>query len=407
MDLNSTREGSSSPEEETISVSHNDADVVNANVSQFEVSKNESPLNEDYHKYHEGSDESTQDTNTNSDISSKEVDKINVNEEKWLSNYLNYLQKDQTMRKTIRLNICNVSQFSKKVFTPFTTICNIPWRLSARIECSDRTNKKNFFSVYIDCNPKSESCLWSCSAKVTFRIRSTNSNNPDIVKYFNNDFNYTSNNWGFPAFVEWDTLIDSNNGYTTDGKLVLEATILIKNITGIKQTKTFNFTQLQNLASDISMNVDGINITVNKDYLSLYSPVFKAMFYSNFAESNMKSITLKDVNIDEFIELLEVIYPSHKPISKINVGFLLELGDRFEISYVLDQCEKFLIETNEVTFISKLAWSDAYCLSSLQDACMSTIERVSDVKRLKDTEEYKNMSDATKAALLEKMFKLL
>lgn len=314
---------------------------------------------------------------------------------------------DQTTEKTIRLNICNVQHFSKKVFTPFTTICNIPWRLSAKTECSKRTNEKKFFSVYVDCNPESESCLWSCSANVTIRIRSTIPSESDIVKCFDNNFNYTSNNWGFPGFVEWDTLVDCNKGYVTDGKLVLEATIKIKSIKGIRQIETYNFNQSQNLASDIAMNIDGINIMVNKDYLSLYSPVFKAMFFSNFAESNMKEITIKDVDIDEFIELLEVIYPSHKPISADNVEFLLELGDRFEISYVIDQCEKFLITTDEVPFISKLAWSDAYCLSSLQDACMSSFKRISDLKLLKYTEEYKNISDATKAALLEKMLKLL
>uniref|UniRef100_A0A0K0F8R9 BTB domain-containing protein n=1 Tax=Strongyloides venezuelensis TaxID=75913 RepID=A0A0K0F8R9_STRVS len=436
------QEGSASPEEEDIlNVSRRDSDLPSFNLLNFENSQNEnerrnkdntgeyyqrqlllqlpnrlrsspsnisqSTLNEACRDNSEENKDFSRDINIMPNVWSKMTDKTKINKHKWLSNYTNYIQKNQTTEKTIRLNICNVQHFSKKVFTPFTTICNIPWRLSAKTECSKRTNEKKFFSVYVDCNPESESCLWSCSANVTIRIRSTIPNESDIVKCFDNNFNYTSNNWGFPGFVEWDTLVDCNKGYVTDGKLVLEATIKIESIKGIRQVETYNFKESQNLASDIAMNIDGINIMVNKDYLSLYSPVFKAMFFSNFAESNMKEITIKDVDVDEFIELLEVIYPSHKPISAVNVEFLLELGDRFEISYVLDQCENFLITTDEVPFISKLAWSDAYCLSSLQHACMSSFKRISDLKLLKYTEEYKNISDATKAALLEKMLKLL
>ncbi|CEF66454.1 BTB/POZ-like domain and MATH domain and TRAF-like domain and BTB/POZ fold domain and BTB/POZ domain-containing protein [Strongyloides ratti] len=407
MDSNNIQEGSVSPDNETINVSHDDHVVINLHESQSETSRNELSLAEGIHDYDEENGEFTHNANSFSNISSKTSSETKLNQEMWLSNYLNYIQKDQVTERTIRLNINNISYFSKKVFTPFAKICNIPWRLTAKTECSKRTNEKKFFSAYIECNPDSESCLWSCSANVTLRILSTNPNDPHIVKSFYNNFNYTSNNWGFPGLVEWDKLIDSNKGYTTGDKLVLEATISVKNITGIKQVKTYDFTQTQNLTSDTFMNVDGINIKVNKDYLSLYSPVFKAMFYSNFAESTMETITIKDVNIDQFIELLEVIYPSHKPISTVNVEFLLELSDRFEISYVLNQCEKFLIKTNEIPIISKLAWSDAYCLSNLQDACMSNFKKVSDLKNLKDTKEYTNLSNSTKAALLEKMLKLL
>lgn len=35
--------------------------------------------------------------------------------------------------------------------------------------------------------------------------------------------------------------------------------------------------------------------------------------------------------LQEFIELLEVVYPSHKALSADNVEYLLDLGDKFQI----------------------------------------------------------------------------
>lgn len=50
-------------------------------------------------------------------------------------------------------------------------------------------------------------------------------------------------------------------------------------------------------------------------YLALYSPVFHALFFSKFSERDKKEITVEDVILDEFIELLNVVYPSHKPVT--------------------------------------------------------------------------------------------
>lgn len=39
-----------------------------------------------------------------------------------------------------------------------------------------------FFSVYIDCNPESESTLWSCDAIVEFRLISQKSDIPNFSR---------------------------------------------------------------------------------------------------------------------------------------------------------------------------------------------------------------------------------
>jgi len=153
--------------------------------------------------------------------------------------------------------------------------------------------------------------------------------------------------------------------------------------------------------------IDGVRLHVSKSYLALYSPVFAALFFGEFRERDLNEIPLEDVILEEFTELLHVIYPSHKGITAENVEFLLELSDKFEVQYVMDECERFLMRSDEIPVITKLVWADQYQLARLQDVSIRTFKTATDIKNLKTTEEYKNLSDTTKAALLEKIFKLM
>ena len=46
--------------------------------------------------------------------------------------------------------------------------------------------------------------------------------------------------------------------------------------------------------------------------------------------------------------------------------YLLELGDKFEIQYVIDECERFLMASDDISVVTKLVWADQYCLAKLQ-----------------------------------------
>ncbi|MCP9264227.1 BTB and MATH domain-containing protein 38 [Dirofilaria immitis] len=279
------------------------------------------------------------------------------------------IRHDSKTEGSIKLNISNMGALRQKVTTSFHTIANLPWRLAAKTECTKRTSNVKFFSVYIDCNPESESTLWSCDA------------------IFTNKFNYNSNNWGFPSFMEWNEILNVDKGFIRGDRVVVEAHITVQKVVGVRKNPTFDFTIPQPHTSDGVLVIDGIRLHVSK--------------------AGQKEITVEDVILDEFIELLSVVYPSHKPVSAENVEFLLELGDKFEIQFVIDECERFLMRSDDIAVVTKLVWADQYCLAKLQDVCVRTFKQPNDIKALKQTEEYKNLSDTTKAALLEKIFKLL
>lgn len=69
---------------------------------------------------------------------------------------------------------------------------------------------------------------------------------------------------------------------------------------------------------------------------------------------------------DQFKELLEVIYPSHKPVNADNIDYLLTLADQYQIDYVMMEGEKFLCGADDVSVEAKLALADRYRFSKLQ-----------------------------------------
>ncbi|CAA91323.1 BTB and MATH domain-containing protein 38 [Caenorhabditis elegans] len=305
----------------------------------------------------------------------------------------------------LKLEIPNFSNLRSKVSTPFQYIGNLPWRLAAKTEKTKRTSDVKFFSVYIDCNPESESTLWSCDAVVEFRLVSRNRTIPPFSRQFTNKFNYNSNNWGFPSFMAWEDVNNSN--YVRNEMVTVTARVVVQKVLGVRNVPKYDFGAMQTNICDMTLVINKQKLFVNKAYLALYSPVFYAMFFSNFQEREKTQVELEDVVLEEFRELLHVIYPCHKPITSDNVEYLLELGDKYEIQYVMDECERFLVGSEDILQITKLMWADQYLLAKLQDSCLRNIKEVSDVKAIKLTEEFKNLSDATKAALLEKVLKIV
>uniref|UniRef100_A0A1I7XHI6 MATH domain-containing protein n=1 Tax=Heterorhabditis bacteriophora TaxID=37862 RepID=A0A1I7XHI6_HETBA len=272
----------------------------------------------------------------------------------------------------------------------------------AKTECTKRTSHVKFFSVYIDCNPESESTLWSCDAIVEFRLLSQKPDIPHFSRQFTNKFNFNSNNWGFPSFMEWGDILNSEKGYIKGDRVVVEARITVQKVVGVRKNPRFDFLTQEPYTSDTVLIIDGVKLHVSKTYLSLYSPVFYALFFSKFSEREKKEIPVEDVILEEFIELLNVVYPSHKPISTDNVEFLLELGDKFEIQFVIDECERFLISSEDIAIVTKLVWADQYCLAKLQITSLELVEayihRIEQVNGIINAVVVKNFEQARQTA---------
>ncbi len=315
------------------------------------------------------------------------------------------------MEGKIKWEISSLSTLTKEgQKSPVQKIADLPWLLDARTECSERTGNEEFFSIYIYCNQDSESTLWSCEAEVLFRLISQKENIPDVskrtpVSTFNKQ---TSTNWGVTRFLKWDDIINSEKGYMKNDGVIVEALIKVKKTSGVGSSpNTFNFST-PNSHSDGILLVGCTRLHVSKVYLALYSPYFSSLFSSDFRDSSQKEISIEDVDLNEFIGLLQVVYPSHKRVTSESVEFLLKLGDRFQIQYVMDKCVKFLMKTEEIPKIRKLVLADRYRLASVQDACIRSYTDIEEIEKLKTAEKYQygTLSDTSKFAVVERMLKL-
>ncbi|GMT01656.1 hypothetical protein PENTCL1PPCAC_23830, partial [Pristionchus entomophagus] len=100
--------------------------------------------------------------------------------------------------------------------------------------------------------------------------------------------------------------------FIKDDKITVEVRISITRMEGIKFVPEVDFTDPNDPRHDVALVIEGENIYVSRQYLSLHSSVFNALFYGNFTEKDKKEIELKDINRMEFLEMLGVIYPSYK-----------------------------------------------------------------------------------------------
>ncbi|GMR55372.1 hypothetical protein PMAYCL1PPCAC_25567, partial [Pristionchus mayeri] len=119
---------------------------------------------------------------------------------------------------------------------------------------------------------------------------------------------------------------------------------------------------------NVTLVIDGKRLGISKEFLAVYSPVFAAMFFGDFTEKGKEEVEIKDVVYEEFVDLVELIFPLQAQISDSTLPHILALGDRFQMQQVITQCENHLISSTTFTKVEKLHLSDQYRLEKLKVA---------------------------------------
>jgi len=94
---------------------------------------------------------------------------------------------------------------------------------------------------------------------------------------------------------------------------------------------------------DIAFVIEKKKIYAAKVVLALTSPVFEAMFGTEFTERYKNEVELPGKQFDSFHEFLCCLYPNiKKPITIDNVYKVLPLADEYQVKSLKKKCEKFL-----------------------------------------------------------------
>lgn len=97
-------------------------------------------------------------------------------------------------------------------------------------------------------------------------------------------------------------------------------------------------------SSDAIFVVEEQKLHVHRWVLSRFSPVFDKMFSSNFLEKSKTEIALPGKKHDEFQVLMLMVYSlAERPITIENCFYLLKLADEYQMEFLLQKCEDFLV----------------------------------------------------------------
>lgn len=136
---------------------------------------------------------------------------------------------------------------------------------------------------------------------------------------------------------------------------------------------------------DLILIVEGQKVHVCKAILNVASPVFQAMFRSEFKEKNQQQVELPGKNSKDFVEFIRCFYPNVlNPITGRNVYRILPYVSEYQVQVIKERCDSFLtpLVTEKYTGDAKeiykhLHLSETHSLDKLKDACISLASELS------------------------------
>ena len=96
--------------------------------------------------------------------------------------------------------------------------------------------------------------------------------------------------------------------------------------------------------SDTVLVVEDQELHVHKSFLTLQSPVFKAMFDGHFREASEDKITLKEKNVQSMVQFLKELYPpsmfeeTRPPLNDASRLSILALAEEYQCVNLIKQC---------------------------------------------------------------------
>ncbi|KAF8368052.1 hypothetical protein PRIPAC_85881, partial [Pristionchus pacificus] len=246
---------------------------------------------------------------------------------------------------------------------------------------------------------------WRCETEVEVREYQENGINFDVACTEERFcFNREIDTWKYEHHWSWDNM--AIPGWISDNKVVLEYHINITNAESDLIADPSMFAA-PNRMSNVILRIGDKKIHVSKEYLSVHSPAFEALFFGDFAEKGKEEVEIKDVVYEEFIDLLHLMYLKTMKITDRTVLYILKLSDRFQIESVLNQAILHLSDSKKFDVMAKLLIADQYNLAELKVKCLNSFVNVVELhEKMLTSPEYDKFSSDMKAAICDRIMKL-
>ncbi|KAI1692458.1 BTB/POZ domain-containing protein [Ditylenchus destructor] len=233
---------------------------------------------------------------------------------------------------SIELRIDRFAEFvrsEEERYSAPTYIRGLSWEIKAYCEEMDKSNNSDGqspskgLSVYLWCQRDSTNRTWECHANYSLRVMAQKEGVKDISQEDLEETFYGMDYWGIDTET-CDFLLDPKNGYIKDDTVILQAhvkPITVKTLSGTLAIESYKqlFSSSTQYSWDFVIVIQDEEVHVQKGLLAIHSEYFKDQF-AKYEENNRA--VLQDVDYEEFIELLSVIYPTFYPITAIEALLL-------------------------------------------------------------------------------------
>ncbi|KAH7705278.1 Protein BATH-38 [Aphelenchoides avenae] len=163
--------------------------------------------------------------------------------------------------------------------------------------------------------------------------------------------------WGFPKFISKEALL--TGGYICNGLLHLRLDLSY----GIDIFSE----ESEDRHTNMKLLVQGQSLQVNKELLSIRSPVFERLF----KEQDGTEIALEEANLTGLLHLLRVIHSSHEKLNAATVKAVYEMAKAYD---VVETCDEHIVGSTELMLAEKLGLADEMKNNKLFDRLVRSLD---------------------------------
>ncbi len=148
---------------------------------------------------------------------------------------------------------------------------------------------------------------------------------------------------------------------------------------------------VQQIHCDVQFNFeDDQHIGGHSHILMARSPVFAAMFQHEMKETKTGQVSIQDIQLDIFKQLLHYIYSVQLslPLTETTAQRLFEAADKYDIGDLKDECVDFLLDCIRLdNVINLMAWAYIHSVDELKEVALTfTSLHGKEISQLKDWE---------------------
>ncbi|GMR54132.1 hypothetical protein PMAYCL1PPCAC_24327, partial [Pristionchus mayeri] len=269
-------------------------------------------------------------------------------------------------KKTIRMIVEKFSKVKEEVFSDVEEIGGFNWQM----KMSPPSGVRGVASLFLSCL-YSEARVWHCKVQTKWRIMDTKGQMHDVDEKNQKELFAANNPSRRAPFNVMNNIKREAKKYVKNDSIEIEVEVEVEKKAGDRFRKKLSIDFLvPSEMFDGELSVGEKKVHVNKQFLSMHSPIFKAHFHGDSNED----LKLEEADLPALLEFLKMLYRIEHTATAATAAGVLQMADRFKVQCLVDHVEKFLFTTSEMKTDEKIRIAEKYNLPTLMRGGLLAVE---------------------------------